>query len=94
LQSIGLVVFYRMNALSLDSLMSPVTDCMDAASLRALVELRANPTTAERMEWLAERANEGLLTAEERSEYESGVLFAGFLGVLQSKARRKLNAAS
>jgi hypothetical protein len=42
------------------------------------------------MTWLAERANEGLLTVDERAEYESCILFANFLGVLQSKARRKL----
>ena len=81
-----------MNAMSLDSLMSPVTDCLDGPSLRALVELRAPPDAAQRMEWLAERANEGELTPSERGEYESCVMFANFLGVLQSKARRKLRA--
>ena len=60
--------------------------------LRAPVELRAAPEAAQRMEWLAERANEGQLTDEERAEYESGAMFATFLGVLQSKARRKLRA--
>lgn len=82
-----------MSTSTLDSLMSPVTDCMDAASLRALVELRATPAAEERMEWLAGRANEGQLTSVERAEYESCILFANFLGVLQSKARRKLTAA-
>lgn len=72
--------------------MSPVTACLDDSSLRALVELRAAPEAARRMEWLAERANEGQLTTEERSEYESCVMFANFLGVLQSKARQKLRA--
>ena len=82
-----------MNAMSLDSLMSPVTDCLDGPTLRALVELRASPDAAKRMEWLAGRANDGELTPGEREEYESGVMFANFLGVLQSKARRKLRAA-
>ena len=74
--------------------MSPVTDCLDGPSLRALVELRAPLDAAQRMEWLAERANEGELTPGERGEYESGVMFANFLGVLQSKARWKLHATS
>lgn len=70
--------------------MSPVTECLDGFSLRALVNLRATPESAERMQWLAERANEGELTPDEKSEYESCVMFANFLGILQSKARRKL----
>jgi hypothetical protein len=81
-----------MNATTLDALMSPVTDCLDPASLRALAELRASPEAGQRMAWLASRANEGRLTDAEHAEYESCIQFAGFLGVLQSKARRKLNA--
>lgn len=79
-----------MSTTTLDSLMSPVTDCLDTASLRALVQLRATPAAAERVAWLAERANEGQLSPAERAEYERCILFANFLGVLQSKARRKL----
>lgn len=82
-----------MSTTTLDSLMSPVTDCLDAASLRALVNLRATPEAEERVAWLACRANEGQLAPAERAEYESCILFANFLGVLQAKARRKLNAA-
>jgi hypothetical protein len=81
-----------MIAASLDAMMSPVTNCLDAVSLRALSELRASPEAAERIDWLAHRANEGILTAEEKAEYESCVMFASFLGVLQSKARKKLAA--
>ncbi len=83
-----------MNLGGLDELMSPVTDCLDESSLRALVALRANPSAAERMSLLAERANEGNLTADEQEEYKSCVMFASFLGVLQSKARKKLILSS
>jgi hypothetical protein len=82
-----------MNVTTLDSLMSPVTDCLDHGSLRALAELRASPEAEQRMAWLAGRANEGQLTTAERAEYDSCIQFANFLGVLQSKARRKLNDA-
>ncbi len=80
-----------MNVTSLDALMSPVAGCLDMASLAALVNLRASPEATSRIHWLADRANEGALTEEERGEYESCIMFANFLGVLQSKARRKLN---
>jgi len=88
-----LIVIYNalMNVTSLDALMSPVAGCMEVQSLRALVELKASTEAAERMNWLADQANEGLLTKEETDEYESCVSFANFLGVLQSKARRKLS---
>ena len=88
----GASMFAPMNTSSLDSLMSPVADCLDRPSLEALVNLRASPDAAMVMHRLAERANEGLLTDEERREYESCILFTNFLGILQSKARRRLAA--
>ena len=79
-----------MPASALELLMSPVTDCLDETSLRALVELRADPEAAERMSELAEKCNAGELSGTERAEYETCVMFGNFLGVLQAKARRKL----
>jgi hypothetical protein len=38
----------------------------------------------------AKRANEGLLTAEERAEYEAFINLDDFLSILQLKARRQL----
>jgi hypothetical protein len=83
---------WPVTATTLDALMAPVTDCLDAKALHSLSELRASPEASERMEWLAGRANEGSLTAAERAEYESCIQFANFLGVLQSKARKKIGA--
>lgn len=83
-----------MNASSLDALLSPVTDCLDRISLEALANLRASREAAARMETLAERANEGTLTADERRDYESCVMFTNFLGILQSKALQKLAAGA
>jgi hypothetical protein len=82
-----------MSSETLDDLMSPVAACLDTRSLEALVELRAEPAAVARMEELAQKANEGLLTEGEQSEYESCVMFANFLGILQSKALKKLKAA-
>ena len=79
-----------MNVSSLNALMTSLANCLDGASLKSVVELRASPEAASRMEWLAERANEGELTAEERAEYESCIRFGSFLGILQSIARKKL----
>ena len=81
-----------MNAM--ESMLASVTDTLEASALKALVEMRASAEAAERMQWLAERANEGLLTEEERHEYDSAISFGNFLGLLQSKARLKLKSAA
>lgn len=81
-----------MNAM--ESMLASVTDTLEASALKALVEMRASTEAAERMQWLAERANEGLLTEEERHEYDSAISFGNFLGLLQSKARLKLKSAA
>lgn len=52
-----------------------------------LSELHAEPEVEARMEVLADKANEGLLSAEERREYESWVRAGTMLSILQAKAR-------
>jgi hypothetical protein len=81
-----------MNAM--ESMLASVAETLDANALRALVEMRSSVEAAERMDWLAERANEGLLTEEERHEYHSAISFGNFLGLLQSKARLKLKSVA
>jgi hypothetical protein len=81
-----------MNAM--ETMLAAVADTFDANALGALVEMRAPEEAAERMAYLAERANEGLLTEEERHEYHSAISFGNFLGLLQTKARLKLNSAA
>ncbi|MEO5716261.1 MAG: hypothetical protein ABIT37_22470 [Luteolibacter sp.] len=81
-----------MNAM--ESMLASVADTLDVSALKALVEMRSPAEAAERMNWLAERANEGLLTEEERHEYHSAISFGNFLGLLQSKARLKLKSVA
>lgn len=81
-----------MNAM--ESMLSSVADTLDVKALKALAEMRSSVEATERMNWLAERANEGLLTEEERHEYHSAISFGNFLGLLQSKARLKLKSVA
>jgi len=53
----------------LDGLWDPLTRCFDAESTRRVSELRIDPTVQSRIDSLAERANEGVLSEEERAEY-------------------------
>ncbi len=67
-----------------------LTRCLDAESARRVVELRVAPPVQERIDTLAGRANEGLLTDDERAEYEALINAADFISILKVKARGHL----
>jgi len=75
----------------LDGLLEPLGRCLDAESARRVVEFRVSPSVQERIDILAERANEGLLTGHEAVEYEALVNAADFISILKLKARRSLS---
>lgn len=79
-------------SVALDTLLSPLGDCLDDLSARAILALRADPKAQVRIAELAERANEGQLTDAERAEYESCVWAGNFIGILQAKARSRFAA--
>jgi len=74
----------------LDDLLDPLSRCLDAESAQRLVQMRVAPPVQERIDSLAERANEGLLTEEERAEYEALVNAADLIAILKLKARQQL----
>jgi hypothetical protein len=53
-------------------------------------ELRVSASVQERIAALAELANEGSLTVEDRAEYEALINAADFISILQLKARQHL----
>ncbi len=83
-----------MNSASgLDSLMEPLSLCLDEESARRLIEFQINAPVQERIAVLGDRANEGTLSAEERAEYEALINAADFIAILKLKARQRLNRA-
>ena len=54
----------------LDRMLDPLIRCLDAESVKRVLELSVDPVVQARVDVLAERANEGLLTPEERAEYQ------------------------
>lgn len=76
----------------LDQLLDPLALCLDAESARRIAEFRVAPMVEQRVAELAERANEGLLTDDERSEYEALINAADFIDILKVKARRRLGS--
>jgi hypothetical protein len=74
----------------LDRLLDPVGRCLSGKAARALAGLRADEETQARVSELAERCNQGSLSAEERAEYEAYVMAASIVAILQAKARARL----
>jgi hypothetical protein len=54
----------------LDGLLDPLSRCFDPESARRLVDFRVDPPVHERIDTLAEQANEGTLNPDELAEYE------------------------
>jgi hypothetical protein len=74
-------------ASGLDGLLEPLSRCLDAESARRIVDLQVDPPVQERMDILAEGANEGTLSDNERSEYEALINAADFISILKLKAQ-------
>ena len=74
----------------LERLLDPISRLLGPQNARALIKLRADAKTRARVEKLAEKCNEGKLTPEERSEYETYVHVGNVIAILQAKARAQL----
>jgi hypothetical protein len=80
-------------AIGLDGLLEPLSRCLDIASARRVVDLQVAQPVQERIDALAERANEGALSDGERSEYEALINAADFISILKLKARQYLDSS-
>ena len=78
----------------LDRLLEPVGRCLSEDAARKLTDLRADEQAQARVRELAEKCNEGTLSADERSEYESYVMASGIVAILQAKAQARLKNSS
>jgi hypothetical protein len=74
----------------LDDMLDPLSHCFTAEAARRIVDLRATPAAQRRMSELAEKANEGQLTDDERQEYQTYIVASNLIAILQAKARRLL----
>ena len=79
-------------ATGLDGLLEPLSRCLDMESAQRIVELRVAAPVQERMDALAERANEGTLSDDDRLEYEALINAADFISILKLKARQLLDS--
>ncbi len=66
---------------------APIFALLTLDQTRRLAALQGDPTLEERLVELADKANEGELSAEERAEYEDYIEANNLLTVLQAEAR-------
>jgi len=77
----------------LDQFLDHLSRCLNAESARRVVALGVSAPLQKRINTLAEGANEGLLSSEERAEYEALINAADFVSILQLKARNQFSDA-
>ena len=80
-------------AIALDQFLDPLSRCLDAQSACRVLELGIPDALQHRVDALAELANEGLLTDDERAEYEALINAEDLVAILKLKARRQLSDA-
>jgi len=81
-------------AVRLDRLLEPLAGCLSPDVAAKVADLRADDAMQDRIDYLADRSNEGLLTAEEREEYAGYLHAIDVVAVLQAKARSLLRRPS
>jgi hypothetical protein len=75
-----------------DRLLAPVAECFTTEVAERLLALSVDPSIQARISELADKANEGQLSEEERAEYEDFVDAVDMIGVLQAQARKALKS--
>jgi hypothetical protein len=79
-----------MESTLLDELIEPITACLTVDAARKIASLRAGETLQKRVDELADKANQGSLTADEREEYDRYLTGFHFVTIIQAHARQLL----
>lgn len=69
---------------------APIFSLLTTEQTRQLAELQGDAGIGQRLGELAEKANEGRLSADEQAEYEAYIEANNLLAVLQAEARFRL----
>jgi len=73
--------------IDLDRLPEPLADCLPVEVAARVANAHVDDAMQERIDYLADRSNEGLLSAEEREEYAGYLHAIHVVTVFQAKAR-------
>src|SRR4051812_23693422 len=75
----------------LNNILDPVTDCLTPEVAQKILAVRLDPRVQARLDELAEKANEGLLTDVEREEYALYIEALDLVAIVKAKARAALS---
>lgn len=78
----------------MSQMLEPLTKSFGRETAELFANLKATPAMAARLEVLGEKCNEGELTADERSEYETYVRVGNLFAILKAKGRKALTSKS
>ena len=78
----------------LDRVLDPLAASLNREAALSILDLRIDPEIQARVDVLAERANEGTITPDERAEYLSYVEAVDLLAIFKLKAKHHLEANS
>ena len=78
----------------LDGLLGPLSRCLDAESARCVIAFRVDAGVQRNVDALAERANDGLLSENERAEYEALINATDLISILKLKVSYQLDENS
>ena len=71
-------------------LIEALAECLTMDAARKIVALRADDASQQYIDELADKANQGTLTEDEKTEYDRCLAVFHFIAVMQAKARRIL----
>ena len=74
----------------LEGMVDPIGRALTPEAAKAILAVRADEKTQQRIDELADKCNEGHLSAEERTEYQEFVALFNILTLLQARARTVL----
>ena len=75
----------------LDHVFDSFTDSLTPEIARKILDIHFDPQAQAQIDDLAVKANEGLLTPQERDQYEGFIEAIDLLGIFQAKARLVLS---
>jgi hypothetical protein len=78
----------------LDQVLDPLADCLTPEVAQRILAVSLEPKRQVRIDELAQKANEGLLSEDERREYAEYVEAMDVVGILKATARLALSRHS